>query len=188
VNIYSKLSVFIALGLYLPLSWQILTKRVTQNLATFILWALLDLVVAISIWIQGGNWTLPAAYVCGCLLVIGCLIKLRTVSWTKFETGISIIVLVCLAGWIISGPRMATILSTTGVVLAGIPQLADSYKNPKNQPFLVYLGFTVANGLSVLAGNDWSIEERFYGASCALLTLAITLVIGRKFLPRYSSF
>lgn len=181
MNLYSKLSVVIALTLYLPLAWQILTKQVTQNLATFILWGSLDLVAAASMLLQGGNWTLPAAYVGGCVIIIGCLIRVRSVKWTWFETAITVMVVICLVGWKMSGARMATILSTIGVVLAGFPQLADSYKEPEKQPLLIYVGFVVVNGLSVAGGRAWTIEERFYPASCVVLCLAIVLATARRY-------
>ncbi len=174
----------IALLLYLPLAWQILSRQVTQNLATFILWGMLDAVAAISLFVQEGNWYLSAMYVFGCCTVIASLLIVKTVRWTWFETAISIMVIICLIGWKESGPRMATILSTTGVVLAGFPQLWDTYKNPKSQPLLVYAGFTAANIFGTLAGKEWSIEERLYPAACVGLCFAIVALCCKRFIRK----
>lgn len=171
----------LALSLYLPLVWQITKRQVTQNLATFILWGTLDAVAAGALIAQHGNWYLPAAYVGGCVLVIASLIYVRTVSWTWFETAISIMVVACIIGWYYSGPRMATILSTTGVVLAGLPQLWDIYKKPKEAPFAIYVGFVMVNLLSTLGGKAWTVEERLYPFACLILCFVVMAFCARKF-------
>lgn len=155
-----------------------------QNLATFILWGTLDVVVAVSIMFQHGNWYLPMAYVLGCMVVITALIIVRTFSWTWFETAISIMVVACIIGWWISGPRMATIMSTAGVVLAGLPQLWDAYKKPGTKPTVIYSLFTLANVLSVMGGKSWTVEERLYPMACSILCFFVTLAYGQKLLAR----
>jgi hypothetical protein len=181
MNWYVKLSVILALALYLPLSWQILKKEVEQNMLTFLLWGTLDAVAALSIIRQGGNWYLPAAYVGGCIIVVSSLIVANVpMRWTRFETAIAMLFGICLVGWVVSGPRMATILSTSGVLIATGPQLRDTYKDPSKQPVMIYLGFTVANILSTLGGSSWSIEERLYPAACTVLCLVVAMLAMRK--------
>jgi hypothetical protein len=170
--------------MYPPLVWQILRRKVTQNLASFLLWGMLDAVAAASIIFQKGNWYLPAAYVLGCIAVVTSLVIVKTWAWTNFETFVSFLVVICLIGWAISGPRLATILSTTGVVLAGIPQLIDTYKKPDEQPLLSYFGFTIANTLGVLGGAAWTIEERLYPAACVVLCGAVWILCFRKYFTR----
>jgi len=176
----------LALSLYPPTARQILRREMEQNLATFILWGTLDAVVAVSIMFQHGNWYLPAAYVLGCMVVITALIIVKTYSWTWFETAIAIMVVACIVGWKISGPRMATIMSTTGVVLAGLPQLLDAYRKPATKPMIIYSLFTLANVLSVMGGKAWTVEERLYPSACSILCLMVTMAYGRKLFSRPS--
>jgi hypothetical protein len=190
MNAYQKVSVIVALCLYAPLSYQILKGQVTQNLATFILWGSLDVFAAASIFIAHGNFQLPTAYVFGCTLVILCILKSGNYGWTKVETRVSILVLLCLAAWCVivwgfSNPWLATVLSTTGVVLAGYPQLRDSWRKPEESPVLIYLGYTFVNVLSTLGGAGWTVQERLYPGACTVLVLVITAISARKFLkPR----
>lgn len=169
MNIYQKVSVAVALSLYLPMGVQILTGAVKQNLATFFLWGALDAVAAAAIYVQGGNYQLPAAYVLGCIITILCILKARTFSWTSYETKVSFMVVFCIVAWALSGPWYATIFSTTGVVVAGLPQLKDSWLDSKKSPLLIYLGFTFANAMSVLGGKGWTVEERLYPTACVAL-------------------
>lgn len=180
MNTYQKLSVVLALMLYLPLARDIWTGKITQNLATFILWGTLDTIAAISIFLQGGNYQLPSAYVAGCVLIVGCILKTGTFEWTWFETAMSICVCVCLIGWAMSGSYLATILSTIGVVLAGLPQLKDTLKDPDGCPTLLYFGYTIANLLSTIGGKAWVVEERLYPVACLILCLVIALASLRK--------
>ncbi len=180
MNIYQQVSVVVALALYVPLSYQILTGKAKQNLATFILWGALDGIAAASMYVQGGNFQLPTAYVLGCMIIISCILKARTFSWTIFETQVSVMVLLCIIGWFASGPWLATILSTTGVVLAGVPQLKDSWKNPAETPVREYLGFTFANVMSTIGGKAWTVEDRLYPFACTVLCGLIVFASLRK--------
>lgn len=188
MNAWQLVSVILALGLYIPLGLQILKGTVKQNLATFILWGLLDGIAGASLYVQGGNYQLPLAYVAGCLLIIGCILKSRTFSWTSFETKVSVLVMLSIVAWKVSGPYMATIFSTTGVVLAGIPQVKDSWQNPRHSPMLLYIGYTIANLLSTIGGKSWSVEERLYSFACFLLTLVIVGATSRKYQLTFRRF
>lgn len=177
MNAYQKLSVAIGLVLFLPLAWQILRGRARQNIATFLLWGSLDGIAAGSIYFQDGNYALPAAYTAGSVLIIVCLLKVRSWEWTWVESFVTVLVIACIAGWKVSGPYMATILSSTGVFLAGLPQLVrDAWGRPKQFPTGLYSGYSIANIFGILGGREWTVEERLYPslafAICFLMVLA----------------
>jgi hypothetical protein len=44
-------------------------------------------------------------------------------------------------------------------------------------PVLEYIGFTVANGLSIAGGANWSIEERFYPGVCTATTAVFVIAL-----------
>ena len=176
MNIYQKVSVVLALSLYLPLGYQILTGKVTQNLATWILWILLDVIAAGSMFVQDGNFELPTAYVVGGTCIIVCIAKMKTMKWTMYETKVSCMVVACMIGWGLSGPWLATILSSSAMALATIPQLKDCWRQPDQTPTLVYVGYTVANLASTIGGKSWTVEERFYPIVCMIICmLMVTL-------------
>ena len=78
---------------------------------------------------------------------------------------------------------MATISSTLAVVIAGLPQIKDSWKKPDRPTSFIYLGYTVVNTLFFFGGKTWSIEERFYPGCMIGLCLVITLVAFREDKP-----
>ena len=130
---------------------------------------------------KGGNWHLPTAYVAGSVFTLVCMINKHIFAWTWFETLICFMVVACVVGWKMSGSTLATILSSIGTALAGVPQLKDAIADPTAMPFEIYLGFLGVNILSVKGGKDWSIKERFYPICCGVICVAIVVASARKF-------
>lgn len=185
MNAYALAGAFVALVMYIPLTVLVWRKKLTQNFATYFLWGLLDAVAAGSLWMQKGNFLLPAVYTIACSIVLVAILRTRTFAWSWRETATSLFVVASIAVWFCVDSKTATIVSTIGCVAAGLPQLYDIWKDPRSAPIFTYAGFTVANGLSVLAGRDWSIQERFYSTTSTALTLIFILVSARKWLPQF---
>lgn len=176
------MSVFIALILYYPLIAGIVRVRnpVEHNVATWILWVALDTIVLISVILQKGNHLLLVLYCIGGTTVVVCLLYRKLFKWTRFESFVLILVILCLMIWSMSGPRWATIASTIAVWISGCPQIRDSWRKPDRMVGLIYMGYTIASGLSFLGGKSWSIEERFYPGMMTTLCGAIAIAAMRE--------
>jgi len=163
-----------ALLLFIPLIRSVLKEGVEgQSGATWLLWAMLDTVLTISIIEQRGNFYLPLGFAIGdTVLVILLLIK-RQFRWGWFEMVIFLMVIGCMIGWRLAGPRTANILATFGICVAGIPGLVTMLKNPQRQVGNVWLGYVLANMLSFFGGATMTIEERFAPGVFALCSLAM---------------
>ncbi len=181
MNAFSVASSIIAICLYVPLCLQIFSGKTVQNFATWMLWAILDAIAAAATISQEGNFLLPLAYSVGSTLVTLSILKSKNFKWTWFETMDTFMVGICLVIWHNSGARTAIIASTMAVVIAGLPQTVESLKKPREQPFLIYLGFFTTSILTTIGGKDWSVEERFYGYSCAVMGLVILIFVIQKF-------
>ena len=181
MNLFIVIGSMIGIGLQILLSIQILEGKIKQNFCTWVLWAILEVITAVNLIIQHGNFLLPALYSVGCMIVALAIIKSKNFLWTWWETFVACMALVCMGIWIISGSRDATIASTTAVIVAGFPLIKDCYKNPSENPFLLFSGFLIANALSTIGGANWSVEERLYPAACTVFTLLVVLLVARKF-------
>lgn len=138
------------------------------------------MIALISIILQKGNYVLIIIYcTCGSLVVLSLLFK-RLFKWTKFETFVLMLVIICLVIWSLSGSRWATIASTIAVVISGCPQIRDSWREPDKTAGLIYTGYVIANGFSFLGGKAWTIEDRFYPGMMTLLCLTIALAAFRR--------
>ncbi|MEY2465787.1 MAG: hypothetical protein QOD03_308 [Verrucomicrobiota bacterium] len=164
----------LALLLFIPLIAEILKRGPAgQSCATWLLWGTLDIIVAVSIIQQHGNFLLPLGFAIGdAALVLLLLIKGRF-EWDKFETVILILVIGCLLAWKFGGDRTATIAATIGICVAGIPGWKALRKNPQRKIGNIWAGYVVANLLSFFGGTAMTVEERFAPGVFALCSLAM---------------
>ena len=186
----------LGLLVFIPLCINVWQRTITQNLATFLLWGLLDGLAAASTYQAGGNYVLPALYAIGSIAVIACiLLRSRSISWTWVETFCSVMALVCVAIWMnwdkqhfivlpLSTAQIVIVLSSTALFIASMPMLKDAIVDPKTSAPLSYLGYTIANGLSTAAGASWAVEERFYASAAVVATTLIFLAGSRKWLAQ----
>ena len=173
-------SSLMALLLYYPLIFGIIRGEIKQSVASWIFWLLLDAIALVSIILQKGNYLLLVSNcACGTLVILSLVYK-RLFRWTRFETFVLILVLVCLFVWSLSGSRWATIASTMAVCISGGPQIRDSWRTPDWTTGLIYTGYMLASSLSFLGGKSWTVEERFYPGMMALLSLVIASASFRK--------
>lgn len=167
----------LALLLYAPLIRHVLRQDgVGQSFAMWALWAVLDTTLTISILVQHGNFLLPAGFAAGSITLALLLLVKGRFAWSRLETVISALVAACLAVWKFSGPRTATVAATLAIVIAGWPALVELWRHPQRALAHVWMGYTVANALAFLGGEDWSIEERFAPGVFTLQTLALALI------------
>src|SRR3989344_1949983 len=155
--------------------------EVEQNFLTWFLWGILDLIIAIALIIQGGNFLLVSVYAAGGLVSAFFIWRINGFSWTWFDLFVVFLVFVSMVIWYHSGEWMATIVSTIAMLIASIPQLVDAWKKPENMPLVAYFSYFVANVLTTAGGQDWSVKERFYPVSAGAFCFLIAVMAARKF-------
>ena len=169
-----------ALLLFIPLIMSVMKEGAEgQSCATWFLWGLLDTMLTISVIEQRGNFLLPLGFAIGDILVVILLLMKGRVSWGRFETGILAMVIGCIVGWKLAGPKIATISATMGICVAGVPGLLAMLKHPQRKIGNVWAGYILANALSFFGGTAMTIEERFAPgvfALCALVMFAASRV------------
>jgi hypothetical protein len=163
-----------ALLLFIPLIISLLKEGAEgQSCATWFLWGLLDTVLTISVIEQRGNFLLPLGFAIGDVLLVILLLFKGRVHWSLFETGILAMVIGCIVGWKLAGPKSATVSATMGICVAGIPGLLAMLKHPQRQVGNVWAGYILANMLSFFGGTAMTIEERFAPGVFALCALVM---------------
>jgi hypothetical protein len=165
---------------YLPLIAGIIRDTARQSFAAFFLWALLDSIATITTFLQGGNYWLPFSNVVGSSTIAALLVIKRQVAWSWIESMTAVLVMICLCIWYTAGEVPGIVASSLAVVIASIPQMAETYRHPQTTPVGAYVIFLAANILSFLAGRAWSIEERFYAGCSIFLCVVIVLLALRK--------
>jgi hypothetical protein len=160
---------------------KILKSKAEQNFVAFLLWALLSIILTITVIIEEGNYWLSLGNVLGETAIAVLLIIKRQLSWSWVEALTTALVIVCLAIWFFVGEKAAIVSASLATIAASIPQMVSTYKKPTETPTGIYVAFVLTNLLSLYAGKSWTIEERFYPASAVLICLLITLFTLKKF-------
>lgn len=151
-----------ALALFVPMAVRIIKDDgAGQSFATWFLWAMLDTILTISLFLQCGNYLLPFGFAAGGIALTVLLLVKGRFAWSRMDSAILVLVLGCLLGWRLGGARAATLAATLGVCLAGIPGLVELWRNPQRQVGNIWGWYVLANGLSFLGGTAMTLEERF---------------------------
>lgn len=182
INSFTIAGAVVAGVTYLFLCVQV-ARGVPQNFATWLLWAMIDVVATISIASGKGNFLLPLVYSAGSVATATVIfLAFKKFRWTSVETMTAVLVAICLATYLVFGGKAGAIVSTISVGIAGIPQAGDLWLEPQEDDwpiFLVYTSFLVSNVLTAIGGKNWSIEERYYPTFCAVMCIIIVCVIAR---------
>lgn len=181
MNALEILSGVITIPVYLLLFHHLKKGNTKENLLSWILWVILDVIVLESVISKHGNFILQLSYVIGGTCIVITIFKSSERTWDLFKLGVVLLVGVCIYLREKSGPSAATVMGTIAVLIAGVPEIIDAYKKPEDTSFLVWLGFMLACVISIFAGKDWSIEERCYPTCCSVLCFVIAALSSRKF-------
>ena len=151
-----------ALALFVPMAIRIIKDGgAGQSFATWMLWAALDTILTVSLFLQHGNYLLPLGFAAGGIALTILLLVKGRFAWGRMDSVFLVLVLGCLAGWKLGGARTATAATTLGICLAGIPGLVELWRNPQRKVGNLWGWYVLANGLSFLGGTSMTLEERF---------------------------
>jgi hypothetical protein len=164
----------------IPLIISILLNKTKQSFITYALWSILDLIVAYSVYAQQGNFWLPFLYGLSAGLVSIILVLKKQFSWGLFEWFILVLVIICLVVQYSFGEFWSMIASVASLSIASIPQIINTYKRPKDTPFLIYLGFSLAGLISLLGGKSFELKEILYPISALFICLLIAILSKRN--------
>jgi len=169
------------LALYVPLAVRMIKDGgAGQSFATWLLWAALDTILTISLFLQHGNYLLPLGYASGGIALMILLLAKGRFAWSRMDGVFLVLVVGCLVGWKLGGSRTATVATTLGICLAGIPGLVELWRNPQRKVGYIWGGYVLANGLSFLGGTSMTLEERFSPAVFAVFSALMVVAGFRK--------
>lgn len=174
------LGAFVGMVFNIPLLIGVLNNKIKQNFVTYLLWGIMDIILVVTIFRQGGNYWLPLGYGIGSLSVaIALMLKVRA-SWTRFQTMVVILTFCCMVVWVIIGNRAGNIATTVAIGIASIPQMRDTYKYPEETPTWLFFGFGLAALLSFFGSNDWTVEDKLFPLGSFIVCSIITILSTRK--------
>jgi hypothetical protein len=167
---------------FVPYILDTLSHKTKPNKATWIIWAVLGLIIAASYWSAGARdtaWT-PIGYAIGILAVAALSLKYGEEGWTALDKACLIGAGVGLAVWAItSEPVFAFFLTTAIDAIGGIPTILKAYKKPETESRAAWAMFLIANSLNLLAISEWSLVIALYPVYVFVLSLTMNILILR---------
>jgi hypothetical protein len=173
---------------FVPYILDTLSRKTKPNKATWIIWAVLGVIIAASYWSAGARdtaWT-PIGYAIGILAVAALSLKYGEEGWTALDKACLLGAGIGLAAWAItSEPVFAYFLTTSIDAIGGIPTIKKAYHRPETESKAAWGMFLIANSLNLLAINEWSLMIALYPVYVFILSLTMNALIlrPRKKLP-----
>ncbi len=167
---------------FVPYILDTLNRKTKPNKATWIIWAVLGLIIAASYWSAGARdtaWT-PIGYAIGILAVAALSLKYGEEGWTALDKACLIGAGAGLAVWAItSEPVFAFVLTTIIDAVGGIPTILKAYRRPESESRAAWAMFLVANSLNLLAISEWSLVIALYPVYVFVLSITMNALILR---------
>ena len=156
------LAALCAVVAYVLIIRDMLRTEVSMNIATWVIWAILDGIAFYSAWTASdripwmiGVFTMGAAIIAFLSLKNGTWRLGKTEWFCIGAVGISFLL------WQF-GPTWVLVASTLAMFIGGIPQLMDAYRDSLSQSKLNWGLFLMSNGLSLIGANQAIMGEWFY--------------------------
>lgn len=158
-----------------------LDKEVEQNFCFWLCLVMFDTLVLVPTMLEGGNYWLNLGYTIGSVSIAILLLLRKQIHWAITETVTIILVIISFPIiFIFAGNEIVIIVSVSALFLSYIPQIVDTFKKPSTTPTSIFIVFGVAEILSLLGGEDWSVEERYYAMGQFIPGVIIILFSLRK--------
>ena len=154
-----------------------ISNGLKQNMISFGLWATLESMLAISLFEEKGEFIQLCGFALGSwLIVILCITKKQKASWGKLEFFVIFLIACCIIAWCLGGSLVAVVATTCAITLAGIPQMLDIWKDPRNGSVPTWVLFEISNVLTFIGAKDWSIENRLFSGVGTIFCLIFVVL------------
>ena len=172
----------IALIAFIPLFIDIESGGVRLNLATWLIWTVVDTILLLAIIsAHGSALFLSSAFVLGDIIVVCMICSSRIWHWRLFETLTTTAAAVALAVWWFAGAESALIsIVLIKYFIAMAPSLRDGMEKPERKQVLPWVLFTVGIALNVISAGAWSMTNSFYPSVAFVMNGTLAILHTRK--------
>lgn len=173
---------------FVPYTISTLKRKTRPNKATWIIWAVLGLIIAASYYVSGARdtaWT-PIAYAIGMIIVASLSLRYGEDGWTQLDKFCIGGAALGLALWGITDNAMIALYLTIIIdAMGGIPTLKKAYERPESEDMLTWAMFFIANVVNMFAINSWSVQILSYPVYVLILSFSMNVILLRaKFMKR----
>ncbi|MDO8576148.1 MAG: hypothetical protein Q7R90_02435 [bacterium] len=158
--------------------WGIWKGTMRHNIATWLLWSVIDVSVLISS-VAGGAPApfLSIGFALGAILVTTALFFKGTWHWGALESICAVTTLACLVMWYFAGPIVAVVSLTLGKYgIAGMPAIVNAYRHPeRGQSWNWFVG-ALAAATNIFAAGSWTLAQGFFPSIAFIFSTIIGII------------
>lgn len=166
-------------GIY-PYIIDIFRNKTKPHMFTWIVWALVTFIAFLGQWQKGGgpgSWTTGVS---GILTIFIALISLKkgTKDITKLDWLMFIGALLGIIPWLLTkDPTLSVVILTIIDVVAFVPTIRKTIKDPGSETFISYVIHAIRHGLSIIALASYNLATIIYPASVGIMNIIIIFII-----------
>src|SRR3989338_2872220 len=163
-----------------PFIVDIFKNKTKPHIFTWVVWAVVTILAFFGQWQKGGgpgSWTTG---VTGILTIFIALISLKKGSKdiTKSDVVMFIGALLGIIPWLLTkDPTLSVVILTIIDVLAFIPTIRKTIKDPQSETLVSYILHAVRHSLSITALANYNMATYIYPASLAVMNVVVILAI-----------
>jgi hypothetical protein len=161
---------------FIPYWWAIVRGQTRPNRATWWIWTIVGIIIAVSYRASGATSTMwvPITYVIGPFCTALLAIKFGADGWTKLDTICMVGVGVGLILWgVYRSPHLTLGLNIGIDFLGALPTIRKSIRDPDSEDLFSWLLFAIANIINLLAVDLWEWQIIVYPIYMVLITTII---------------
>ena len=161
---------------FLPYWWAIWQGQTRPNRATWWIWSVVGIAIALSYRAAGADATMwvPITYIIGPLGTSLLGIKFGEGGWTKLDRLCLVGVGIGLILWgLYRSPELTLIINIGIDLLGALPTIRKSWYDPKSENRLAWLCFAVASTCNLFAIDRWQWQVAIYPIYMFFITITI---------------
>jgi hypothetical protein len=161
MNIYCLIiGSLLIISAYILLFRELLKNHDGISAISFILWAILDTIAALTTISHGGLWWIVLSlFAGGSTSVAIYLYKKGERTWTKLDKYTVIATILCIVVWLSAGKTAGTIAASIGIVIAGFSQIKESWLEPQPNVLASWFLFAIGSTFLGFVSDATEIED-----------------------------
>ena len=179
-SIAGKLAGIISLSAYIPYILSILRKETKPNRASWIIWAIVSTIIALSYREAGASYAFlaPLGYVVGSTIVFILSIKYGVGGWTPFDRKCLIGAAISLVVWQIFDSPMSALLINLFINLLGtLPTARKAWYQPETEDKVFWSLVSLGSFVNLFAVENWTFSMAVYPVSMVFLIGIVTVPV-----------
>ncbi len=183
-SIAGKLAGIISLSAFFPYILSILRKETKPNRASWIIWAIVSSIIALSYREAGASYAFlaPVGYVVGSTIVSILSIRNGVGGWTPFDRRCLIGAAISLVLWrIFNSPISALLINLFINFLGTLPTIRKAWYQPKTESKIAWVLFSLGTIVNLFAVEKWTFSMAVYPVSMVFIVgIVVVLVLWTK--------